>query len=1051
MEFLVLPNFARPVSALYKVINRTIRQRPQRKLIMRVSHKLSLCFLLLLVMLLILNAAAQAQKPQLVLQEGHKDLISAGVFSADGKLLATSSAKTIKLWDVRSGTELRTLGFESYSVYALVFSPDGKMLAGGTNNGPIILWDVQTGKELRTLKGHADAVHIVDFSPDGKQLASGSEPKDGEQEIKIWDVASGEELKSVKGKSLFGYAILSPNKKLQAIPSTTDDERTIRLISTETGKVIRRLDVSPDTIVTPLCFSPDGQILASGDLVGKIKLWDVSSGSLLRTLAAHSDPVNSLALSPDGKTLASGTGDGTTAVVNLWDVSSSTGRRTLAGDVGGFKSVVFSADGKMIVGGNTNDTIEVWDAATGAERLKLKNESAPAALSADGRTMATGSGNLWDIQSGAKLRSLKDKNFNMLAFSPDGKVLASGSANKLVKLWDTATGAELHALQGHRFTILALAFSPDGKLLASGSYGGGNGEIKLWDTASGKELLDLTPRSAGLVYSLAFSADGRLLASGSGKQGAEGSIHLWEVATGKELRKLTGHADLVRSLAFSADGKLLISGSNDRTTRLWETATGQELAKLLAIDEREWLVVTPDGLFDGSPAAWNKIFWRFSPGLADIAPVEYFFNEFYYPGLLADIFAGQRPQPVKEIAQKDRRQPKLDLLLLGAQTAPSTSERNRTIRINIAEAGAGAQDVRLFRNGSLVRVWRGDVLRDQPSATLEALVTLVAGENRFTAYAFNRDNIKSADASLSINGDASLRRSGTAYILAVGINQYANTQYNLKYASADAQSFADELKRQEDKLKSYQRTEIIMLSDREATKVNILHALAQLAAGAQPEDFVIFYFAGHGTAQQQRFYLIPHDLGYMGERTKLDASGLESILRHSISDEELERAFEKIDASQLLLVVDACNSGQALEAEEKRRGPMNSKGLAQLAYEKGMYILTAAQSYQAAQEASRLGHGYLTYALIEEGLREGRADALPRDGAVLIREWFDFAARRVPQMQQEKMKESRGFGLDLSFVEGEEKILDPAQRSIQRPRAFYRRELEAQPLVIARP
>ena len=138
---------------------------------------------------------------------------------------------------------------------------------------------------------------------------------------------------------------------------------------------------------------------------------------------------------------------------------------------------------------------------------------------------------------------------------------------------------------------------------------------------------------------------------------------------------------------------------------------------------------------------------------------------------------------------------------------------------------------------------------------------------------------------------------------------------------------------------------------------------------AEPEDTVIIYFAGHGTAQAQRFYLIPHDLGYTGERTKLNEQGLQTILSHSISDLELEEAVEGLDAGHLLLVIDACNSGQALEAEEKRRGPMNSKGLAQLAYEKGMYILTAAQSYQAALEAAQLGHGLLTYALVEEGLK----------------------------------------------------------------------------------
>ncbi|HEY3103219.1 MAG TPA: hypothetical protein VGJ69_06480, partial [Pyrinomonadaceae bacterium] len=143
--------------------------------------------------------------------------------------------------------------------------------------------------------------------------------------------------------------------------------------------------------------------------------------------------------------------------------------------------------------------------------------------------------------------------------------------------------------------------------------------------------------------------------------------------------------------------------------------------------------------------------------------------------------------------------------------------------------------------------------------------------------------------------------------------------------------------------------------------------------------------------------------------------------------------------------------GQALEAEEKRRGPMNSRGLAQLAYEKGMYILTAAQSYQAALEAAKLGHGFLTYALVEEGLKTASADDHPKDGQVLLREWLDFATARVPEMQLEKIEEQRKLGRELGllikFVESD----TGADRNLQRPRVFYRREPESSPLVIARP
>jgi len=401
------------------------------------------------------------------------------------------------------------------------------------------------------------------------------------------------------------------------------------------------------------------------------------------------------------------------------------------------------------------------------------------------------------------------------------------------------------------------------------------------------------------------------------------------------------------------------------------------------------------------------------------------------------------------------------------------------VKIEVAEkqadkdhsVGSGAGDVRLFRNGSLVKVWRGDVLKGQSSVTLEANIAIVAGENHLSAYVFNRDNVKSVDANLDLTGASSLTRKGIAYVLAIGVNAYANPEYNLRYAVADASVFGEEVQRQQQRIGNYSHVEVVPLTNDQATKSSILNALRRLA-GAQegesanepgllrnlkatePEDAVFIYFAGHGTAQGQRFYLIPQDLGYSGQRTELDAAGLQTILEHSISDGELERAVEGIDADKILMVIDACNSGQALEAEERRRGPMNSKGLAQLAYEKGMYILTAAQSYQAAQEVSQLEHGLLTYALVEEGLKQGIADSDPKDSEIVVREWFDYATTRVPNMQLEKLKAARDLGLGLSFVEADNKPVSAGLTSerlaTQTPRAFYRRASEDHPLIVAR-
>jgi uncharacterized caspase-like protein len=305
--------------------------------------------------------------------------------------------------------------------------------------------------------------------------------------------------------------------------------------------------------------------------------------------------------------------------------------------------------------------------------------------------------------------------------------------------------------------------------------------------------------------------------------------------------------------------------------------------------------------------------------------------------------------------------------------------------------------------------------------------------------------VRSCDAQLTLIGAAGVARKGTAYIITIGLNKYANNDYDLRYAFQDAKAFANDLRQKQEQLKTFSNVEVIPLLNENATKTNILRAFQILSGSdpkatppgtsdilaslhsAQPEDAIFVYFAGHGTSIASHFYLLPYDFGYQGKRDELSQDQLNVILSHSISDEELRSAFEGIDAGKLVLVIDACNSGQALDEEEKRRGPMNSKGLAQLAYEKGMYILTASQSFQQALEVDRLGHGLLTFALVEEGL-DTSAAMPPGNTDLGVREWLDYAARRVPEMLQTILDQSRS--------------LDRA--------AVHRREPDSSPLIIAK-
>src|SRR5580700_997311 len=213
----------------------------------------------------------------------------------------------------------------------------------------------------------------------------------------------------------------------------------------------------------------------------------------------------------------------------------------------------------------------------------------------------------------------------------------------------------------------------------------------------------------------------------------------------------------------------------------------------------------------------------------DVVPVESFFNEYYYPDLLADILRGKRPRARQDLEKKDRRQPQISVEVPASQSGGLISARLIHVTVKIQNAPAGAQDLRLFRNGSLVKFWHGDVLGGKQDAILETEIPIVAGTNHLTAYAFNGDNVKSVDASLEVTGAPSLDRKPVAYILAVGINEYSNSDYNLRFAAADSEGFNAELKRQLDKQQRFARVDVTSLNDRSATKSSILAALKDLA------------------------------------------------------------------------------------------------------------------------------------------------------------------------------------------------------------------------------
>ncbi|MBD2336051.1 serine/threonine protein kinase [Calothrix sp. FACHB-156] len=268
-------------------------------------------------------------------------------------------------------------------------------------------------------------------------------------------------------------------------------------------------------------------------------------------------------------------------------------KRTLINHPNFVKSVAISPDGKTLVGGSPDNTIKLWNLATGEEIRTLSGHSSwiySVAISPDGKTLASGSRDstikLWNIVTGEKIRTFTGHShwIYSVAISPDGKTLASGSGDSTIKLWNLATGEEIRTLPSERYAntghsdyVTSVAISPDGKTLASGSY---DETIKLWNLATG-ELIRTLPSEryantghSDYVSSVAISPDGNILAS------ADKTIKLWNLAAGEEIRTLTGHSKKVWSIAISPDGNILASGSDDTTIKLWNLATGEQIRTL---------------------------------------------------------------------------------------------------------------------------------------------------------------------------------------------------------------------------------------------------------------------------------------------------------------------------------------------------------------------------------------------------------------------------------------------------------------------------------------
>ncbi len=967
-----------------------------------------------------------------------KHPVFALALSQDGRYLASGGAdgKAI-LWDLEERKQVQEFIVSNQVgefVHALALGPGSfpsRLLAGtsrqwhnvtrrtGSKQKPHLLcWNLSTtasSQAPRRLTGHEDDIYSLALTQDGRYLVSGS----GDATIGWWDLQNKQAEPQFKWKGRNTHPIacvkLSADEQFLYSGSYSTEVKKWRWDNEVEKSDIpaeNKADLSYEghaAMVYCSVITPDNRYLFEGSQGNAVMVWDLENGKMLGNLneaGSKKHPgaeVKALDISRNGRWLAVGS---TNRIVKIWDLE----RFWTLGVVGqanfiaprlayDFKlpvrSLRFGGDSKHLavgVGGGGKGQAWIW--AIGDAKPKMLDEK--------------------PINYGCTVDLHMEAGVLVVAYDLDKDDLKVD-----LSLIDINTSQKVDVKGQHGSRIRQLSISKDGKFFATACQ---DGRVRVFDLQQKQKLKEINLRAkikskSGWLVSIDISRDGRYLFVGN----RDANVYIIDVARETVIQTLIGH-ESEPFVRLSPDESYLITASLDSSTRIWQAdweaaSLREEIVQLVSMENRDWVVMTPGGLFDASAGAMEKM--HFVQGLEAIA-LDQLKKRYYEPGLLEAIWTDEG-QGVRDVT---------DLQIVPLFPLVTKAEvKEEILYIGLKEREGGLGKVWIKVNGKEIIEDANPDRKTQFAVPLEPYkqhFRPATWDNQIDIITFNEEGWLRSKSHLIaeywptfVSGKAGKRalqkqRQKEAgqdlqlFAVFIGTSKYELKRLQLDYPDLDVTRLAGALKAAGEKL--FQKTHVKQFvstptdGQELATKANIEKALAGFAKEAKEKDVMLLFLSGHGdthgTGENSEFYYLMKDLKDPDLRSKQVRE------EGTISTRELTNWIKGIAARKQVMILDACNSGKFIKGIGKKKslGSTQQRALEEMKDRTGMWVLAGSADSKESFENYALGQGILTYSLLK-GIKGAALRSDDEQPKIDVQQLLGFAMSEVPKLAKRAGRE----------------------------------------------